>query len=136
MARTDAKPLLNDSANMGIAPEGIKDSSYPNRPGTYDGQIKGNSQPDKYAEPLSDHPAGIRGMDSLMDDIGEKSGFLTYGYIDKGATPYGEAAKFNFLPPGMDISNQENAEIHEMPLKLVTETGYGDGWNPKRDVAE
>jgi hypothetical protein len=93
--------------------------------------------PEKFDEPLNEHPAGIVGMDSLKDDIGEKSGFLTYGYIDKAGTPYGEAAKFNFLPPGMDISNQENAEIHEMKLTKVTDMSYpGDGWQGARDIPE
>jgi hypothetical protein len=116
-----------------------KDVKYRNSPGQNDGQMRGNAQPDKFADPMNDGvSAAIRGLEGLHDDIGEKSGFITDGYIDKGGTPYGEAAKFNFLPPGMDISNQENAEIHDMPLRKITEESYpGDGWQPKpRDIPE
>lgn len=83
-------------------------------------------------------PGKIGGMKSLRNDIGEASGFITDGYLDKRDTPYGEAAKFNFLPPGMDISNQETAEIHDMPMRKLTDLSYpGDGWSPApRDVAE
>ena len=80
----------------------------------------------------------IKGMSGTHNDIGEKSGFQTSGYIDKKGTPYGEAAKFNFLPPGMDIADQENAEINNMPLRKLTSESYpGDGWSPApRDIPE
>jgi hypothetical protein len=79
-----------------------------------------------------DNPAspitGLAGTQS-MD---EKSGFVTSGYLDKKGTQYGEAAKFNFLPPGMEIDNQQTAEINAMPYKKVIEESYpGDGWEPK-----
>jgi hypothetical protein len=116
-----------------------RSASAPNRPAINDGQMKGNAQRDKFADPLNDGPpAKIGGLEGLYDDIGERSGFVVDGYLDKGGTAYGEAAKFNFLPPGMDISNQENAEINEMKLYKVTEESYpGDGWMPKpRDIPE
>lgn len=104
------------------------------------GQMKGNAQPDKFATPMEPEPTGIRGMNSLHNDIGEMSGFQgdTSAYIVKKGTPYGEAAKFNFLPPGMDITNQENVDIRDMALKTVTGTSFpGDGWEPApRDVEE
>jgi hypothetical protein len=98
----------------------------------YKGQVKGDAAPgDAYADPYMAHDGQIQGMDSLRDDIGEKSGFETSGYIDKKGTPYGEAAKFNFLPPGMEIDDQENADIRSMPYKEVTDMSYpGDGWEP------
>ena len=75
--------------------------------------------------------AEIRGFGRTYNDIGEVSGFITDGYLDKNGTQYGEAAKFNFLPPGMDISNQELCEINEMPLrKIIAESYPGDGWMP------
>lgn len=116
-----------------------KDVNYRDRHSVNEGQMRGNAMPDKFAEPMNDGTsAPISGFNRTYDDIGEKSGFITEGYMDKGGTPYGEAAKFNFLPPGMNISNQENAEIHEMPLrKLVNESYPGDGWMPKpTDVEE
>jgi hypothetical protein len=113
-------------------------ASAPNRPGEDAGQVKGRKH-EAFAEPLnSGAPAQIIGIDKLHNDIGEASGFITDGYLDKSNTPYGEGAKFNFLPPGMEIDNQENAEINEMPLRLVTAMSYpGDGWLPvPRDMPE
>jgi len=82
----------------------------------------------------------IKDMQSLRDDIGEKSGFETRpsAYIDKKGTPQGENAMLNVMPPGMDISNQPTADIRDMPLKRITPAGYeGDGGFPNsRDVAE
>lgn len=117
-----------------------KDVNYGNRHSKDEGQMRGNAQPDKFADPMNDGtsaPLG-GGIDHLHDDIGEKSGFIVDGYLDKGGTPYGEAAKFNFLPPGMDISNQENCEIHDMPLRRLTAESYpGDGWMPApKDITE
>lgn len=91
-----------------------------------------------FAEPMQEVSAAIHGLGGLHNDIGESSGFITDGYLDKQGTPYGEAAKLNFLPPGMDINNQHNAEIHDMPLRKLTEESYPeDGWMPKpRDVKE
>jgi hypothetical protein len=105
-----------------------------------EGQMRGNAQPDKFATPLNETPPGIPGMNSLRNDIGEMSGFQaeTSSYIVKKGTPYGEAAKFNFLPPGMDIRNQENTDQRDMPLKTLTDMSYaGDGWEPTpRDIKE
>jgi hypothetical protein len=114
-----------------------KTVSYTNRGGSSEGQLSGDSQ--KYANPMNDGvPAAISGISGTYDDIGEKSGFITDGYLDKGGVPYGEAAKFNFLPPGMDISNQENMEIHDMPMRKLVDISYpGDGWMPApRDLPE
>jgi hypothetical protein len=115
-----------------------KNVNYANRPGVYDGQLSGTQG--RFAEPMNmGAPAKIGGgIAGLHNDIGEMSGFITDGYLDKGNTPYGENAKFNFMPPGMDISNQEMAEIHEMPLRKLTAESYpGDGWMPTpRDIKE
>ena len=104
------------------------------------GQMRGNAQSDKFAEPMEVVPTGIENINSLKDDIGEKSGFQgdTGAYIVKKGTPYGEAAKLNFLPPGMDISNQENKDIRDMEFKTLVDTSYpGDGWEPHpRDIKE
>ena len=82
--------------------------------------------------------AKIKGFGQTFDDIGEKSGFIVDGYLDKQGTPYGESAKFNCMPPGMDIDNQMYAEINEMPLRKLTHESYpGDGWMPApRDIPE
>lgn len=111
-----------------------KDVAYKNRPGKYEGQLEGgNVGHAPFAEPMNKGaPAAIDGLESLHNDIGEQSGFITEGYLDKGDTPFGEDAKFNYLPPGMDIDNQVMFEAHQMPLQKVTEESYpGDGWQPK-----
>ena len=114
-------------------------ATTPNRPAVYDGQLSGLDK-QAFADPMNmGAPAKIAGLDGLYNDIGEMSGFITDGYLDKSHTPYGEAAKFNFLPPGMDIDNQQNAEINQMAMHsyMGGESYPGDGWMPKpRDVKE
>lgn len=103
-----------------------------NEKGKNTGQMGGEiSAP--FAEPMqTGAPMGITGMGGTYNDIGEKSGFETTGYIYKGDTPYGENAKLNYLPPGMEIDNQEIARIYGMPMIKLTEESYpGDGWEPK-----
>jgi hypothetical protein len=60
----------------------------------------------------------------------DKSGIKDTGYLEKKGTPSGLNARFNYLPPGMNIENQENADIREQ--KMLTYTGGitypGDGW--------
>jgi hypothetical protein len=102
------------------------------------GQMRGEGKMEDFGNPNNEVSPAIGGIGGTHNDIGELSGFITDGYLDKQGTPYGEAAKFNFLPPGMDISNQENAEIHSMPLKKLVDESYpDDGWMPKpRDMQE
>lgn len=72
--------------------------------------------------------------DSLFPGAGsgevlDRAGVSNGGYIVKKNTPYGVGAMFNTLPPGMDIEDQEIADIREMPYKEVTGKSYpGDGW--------
>jgi hypothetical protein len=124
---------------------GMKDETMKSRPSksaslgnsgpVYEGQIY---EKEKFAEPMNAVTAKISGIGGTYNDIGELSGFITDGYTDKNGTPYGENAKFNFLPPGMDINNQENAEIHNIPMVMITAASYpGDGWMPTpRDLKE
>ena len=100
--------------------------------GRYTGEVRGKAMPgDQYAKPHSADDGYIEGMDGLYNDIGEKSGFQTTGYQVKKGTPYGEDAKFNYLPPGMCIDDQENVDIRAMPYKEVVEQSFpGDGWEP------
>lgn len=108
----------------------------PNLPGKMGGKNAGQIGPsESFANPNQAITPNVKGMQSLKNDIGEKSGFQTDGYIDKKGTPYGEGAKFNQMPPGMDISNQEMTDIRDMPLKRLTKDGYeGDGGFASRDV--
>jgi len=111
----------------------------PKMPGMMGGSYKGEIGPSKegFAKPSSEMPHNIVDMESMKNDIGEASGFQTSGYLDKKGTPYGEGAKFNMMPPGMDITNQEVCDIRDMEFKTITESGYpGDGGFSHRDVKE
>jgi hypothetical protein len=116
--------------------EGPKSVGYANEGGKYHGEMAGKGQ--KFGHPMQPVPSAIPSIGGTHNDIGELSGFITDGYLDKNGTPYGEAAKFNFLPPGMEITNQEIAEFHDMPLRKLTAESYpGDGWMPApRDMPE
>jgi hypothetical protein len=133
------KKKNNDRQEMPVNKTGSpRFASVSNRPGVYVGQMKEVGR-EEFADPMNmGPPSQIGGLGGTYNDIGEMSGFITEGYLDKSNTPYGEAAKFNFLPPGMDISNQENAEINEMPMRKITSESYpGDGWMPvPRDIPE
>jgi hypothetical protein len=61
----------------------------------------------------------------------DRAGVKDTGYIDKKGTPSGEGARFNYLPPGSNIENQECADIRELPLKEYSGGGSykGDGWS-------
>ena len=141
-ANTSTKKMFN-----GVAGEAVNMSSPPRfAKVANEGPMKAGEMADTrgmgspFAKPLNSTgvSAEIGALGKTYNDIGEMSGFITDGYLDKGGTPFGEAAKFNFLPPGMDISNQENVEINEMPLrKIVAESYPGDGWMPApRDIPE
>lgn len=110
----------------------------PKMPGMMGGSNKGQIGPsESFAHPANHMTPNIVDMESLKHDIGEASGFQTSGYLDKKGTPYGEGAKFNLMPPGMDIANQEVCDIRDMPMKTITESGYaGDGGFSRRDVKE
>ena len=74
-------------------------------------------------------PTTVDGIGGMKNDITEKSGFQTSGYIDKKGTPYGDTAMFNHLPPGMEMDDQAMADIRNMPMKTVVSESYpGDGW--------
>lgn len=60
----------------------------------------------------------------------DKAGVNNNDYIVKKGCPSGVQAMFNTLPPGMDIEDQENADIRKMETKMYGGgLGYpGDGW--------
>jgi hypothetical protein len=95
----------------------------------------------KYAKPFEPVDAGVGGgIDGTTNDIGEKSGFDadTSAYIVKKGMVYGEAAKLNIMPPGMDISDQPYRDIRDMPLKKYA-GGVdfpGDGGFAQKDMNE
>lgn len=111
----------------------MKQPKMPAKQGGHNtGQI---SEKSGFANPSNDITPNISDMQSMQNDIGEASGFQTSGYLNKKGTSYGEGAKLNQMPPGMDISNQDNADIRSMELKKITPSGYeGDGGFASRDV--
>jgi hypothetical protein len=60
----------------------------------------------------------------------EMVGITDQGYLDKKGTPSGLKADFNYLPPGMDIEDQMNADIRsETMINYKGGISYpGDGW--------
>jgi hypothetical protein len=63
-------------------------------------------------------------------DGNEMVGIKDAGYLVKKGTPFGVEAFFNSLPPGMDITDQELADIRVEPMKTYSGgLGFGDGWD-------
>lgn len=86
-------------------------------------EMKGQHLADEMVLPDSAHMAG-----------NEMVGIKDAGYLVKKEIDHGVTALFNSLPPGMDIEDQENADIRKMPMKTVTAMGYpGDGWTDGED---
>lgn len=59
----------------------------------------------------------------------DRAGFAAHGsQITKKGTPSGDDARFNKMPPGQDITNQDVCDINDMPMKRVVAGSYpGDG---------
>ena len=96
---------------------------------TYDGQIvtMGSGYSTVEGAPIPE-AGDLSDMQSMTSESLDRPGFQTNGYINKKGTCYGEAAKFNYLPPGQDIDEQENADINDMKqLNLVDFRGF-DGF--------
>lgn len=93
--------------------------------GRYTGEI-GNQEP--FGPPQRELSQPIKGVKGVQDNLGDKAGFVTSGYIDKNGMAYGEGAMMNQMPPGMDITNQLYAEINDMPMRRILPQSYpGDG---------
>lgn len=86
-------------------------------------EVKGQSLPDMQVLP-----------DSAEMRNNEMVGIRDAGYLVKKNLEYGVNAFYNSLPPGMDIEDQENADIRAMDM-VVYEHGIsypGDGWTDKQ----
>ncbi len=69
-------------------------------------------------------------LPSSGGEVLDKSGIKDTGYLVKKGLEYGVNAFYNTLPPGMDIEDQENADIRTMEMKQITNLSYpGDGWS-------
>ena len=64
----------------------------------------------------------------------ERVGIQDNGYLVKKQLEYGPSAMYNSLPPGMDIEDQENADIRKEDMVIYSGgLGYpGDGWTNKQ----
>lgn len=60
----------------------------------------------------------------------DKAGVKDSGYLTKKGTPSGMDAKFNRLPPGMNIEDQEVSDIRSEEMKTWSGglSFPGDGW--------
>jgi hypothetical protein len=78
-------------------------------------------------EPRGPHEYGV--LPKSGGKTLDKDGVEDTGYLTKKGTPSGDGAKFNYLPPGMNIDDQENAEINSQEmLTYKGGTSYpGDG---------
>jgi hypothetical protein len=74
--------------------------------------------------------------DSLFPPSGgqsiDKDGIKNTDYITKKGLEFGAQAMYNSLPPGMDLDDQENADIRQMPMRTYeggvsypTDGGFG-----------
>jgi hypothetical protein len=66
-------------------------------------------------ESSSPHEMGV--LPSSGGKTLDKDGIDDHGYLTKKGTPSGDDAKFNYLPPGMNIEDQKNAEFNALPMR-------------------
>jgi hypothetical protein len=69
-------------------------------------------------EPRGPHEYGV--LPKSGGSSVEKDGIDNQGYLTKKGTPSGDSAKFNYLPPGMNIEDQMNADIRSEPIEHYT----------------
>jgi hypothetical protein len=113
-----ARDGLSTKQYGGDAPDQTDIVKSANARGAKRHEMKGSPYADMDVLPDSAHMAG-----------NEMVGIKDSGYLVKKHVPMGNNANFLSLPPGMDIEDQENADIRKMPMKTVTAMGYpGDGW--------
>jgi len=90
-----------------------------------------NARAQKRHEMKGQHVADVGVLpDSAEMAHNEMVGVRNSGYLVKKGLEYGVNAFYNSLPPGMDIEDQENADIRKMDLYAYEGgVGYpGDGW--------
>lgn len=83
---------------------------------------------------------GLADLEVLPDSAqmvgNERVGIEDRGYLVKKGLEYGVNAMYNSLPPGMDIEDQENADIRQEDMITYSGgMGYpGDGWGGKQSA--
>jgi hypothetical protein len=88
-----------------------------------------NARSTKRHEVKGDEVADENVLPSSGGEVLDKAGIKDNGYLTKKNLPFGVAVFYNTLPPGMDIEDQELADIRTQPFKQITDLSYpGDGW--------
>jgi len=88
-----------------------------------------NARSTKRHEVKGDELADENVLPTSEGETLEVAGIKDNGYLTKKGLPFGVAVFYNTLPPGMDIEDQELADIRQQPYKEITDLGYpGDGW--------
>jgi hypothetical protein len=90
-----------------------------------------NARAQKRHEMKAQHLADVEVLPDSAEMAGnEMIGVRNSGYLAKKELEFGVNALYNTLPPGMDIEDQEIADIRKMEM-VVYEGGLGfpgDGW--------
>jgi hypothetical protein len=71
-------------------------------------------------------PTASVGFPNRKTETVDRAGINDRGYLDKNGTESGLSARFNFLPPGIDIENQNDSRQHDIPFKQWK--GHAEGY--------
>ena len=110
---------LSTSAIGGSAPTHVDIIESANARGQKRHEMKGDPYADQNVLPTSARMSG-----------NEMVGIKDNGYLVKKGLEAGVNAMYNSLPPGMDIEDQENADIRQEPVRLYSGglSFPDDGW--------
>lgn len=123
---------MKETESPQVAHDGLATPDYGGKaPSGVDVQKSANARSEKrhaVKSPSNDEADSL--VPKSVGKVLDKAGVNNTDYIAKKGVPYGVQAQFNSLPPGMDIEDQENADIRKMELKNYSGgMGYpGDGW--------
>ena len=101
-----------------------------NAPSGKDVEKSANARSKRRHETGGDMYADVNVLPKSGGETLDKSGVNDSGYLVKKGIPYGVEVMFNSLPPGMDITDQEVADIRVQEMKVYSGgLSYpGDGW--------
>lgn len=123
-----AKKGMYESAQA--APEGLMTEVKGGKaPSKHDVIESANARAQKRHDTGGDEVADVRTLPAVSGESLDRAGIVNNGYLTKKGLDYGVTAFYNTLPPGMNIEDQENADIRVEPYKEVTNKSY-PGDNP------
>ena len=115
-----------------VTPNSIATKVYGGDAPTHVDIIKSaNARAQKRHEMKPQHLADVDVLPNSSEMAGnEMIGIKNTGYLSKKELEFGVNALYNSLPPGMDIEDQELADIRKMEMAVYEGgMGYpGDGW--------